>query len=547
MRNGPYPYYDIAEVATLRDLIEYGRENGADNTIFYTGRQNDEPMTFIQAAENIRAVGTYLQELGFQGSHIALLGENSTEWCLSYFSITNSGNVAVPLDKELSAEDLAELIEHCGCEAIFFSGKYREQIAYFQSLGGSFPEMRYFPLTDFPEYLEMGRRLLESGSTLFDRAPVDPDTIACIVYTSGTSGKSKGVMLSHGNLASDVVATCKCVTARNTQIFLPMNHTFSWASAMFAAFLYSVDAHISGNMKRIVKDLNRNKPQNISAVPLMVEMLYNGIWNSARKQGREQKLKNLLTLSHMLMGLGIDARKRLFKQIHESFGGRLDTIICGGAALDSRLQKGLYDFGITVINGYGITECSPVVAVNRNHDFRFGSVGKPLPCNKVMIHEPDENGIGEIYVSGSNVMKGYYKDPEATAEAFDGKWFKTGDYGRMDKDGFLYITGRKKNLIILANGKNVSPEELEQKLGRIEYVKEVAVYEEDKDITAECYLDEEQYPDAKERLEADVKTFNCKMPASKNVKKIKIRDIPFEKTTTMKIKRYLLSKTAANK
>lgn len=547
MRNGPYPYYDIAEVATLRDLIEYGRENGADNTIFYTGRQNDEPMTFIQAAENIRAVGTYLQELGFQGSHIALLGENSTEWCLSYFSITNSGNVAVPLDKELSAEDLAELIEHCGCEAIFYSGKYREQIAYFRSLCGSFPEMRYFPLTDFPEYLEMGRRLLESGSTLFDRAPVDPDTIACIVYTSGTSGKSKGVMLSHGNLASDVVATCKCVTARNTQIFLPMNHTFSWASAMFAAFLYSVDAHISGNMKRIVKDLNRNKPQNISAVPLMVEMLYNGIWNSARKQGREQKLKNLLTLSHMLMGLGIDARKRLFKQIHESFGGRLETIICGGAALDDKLQRGLYDLGINVINGYGITECSPVVAVNRNHDFRFGSVGKPLPCNKVMIHEPDENGIGEIYVSGSNVMKGYYKDPEATAEAFDGKWFKTGDYGRMDKDGFLYITGRKKNLIILANGKNVSPEELEQKLGRIEYVKEVAVYEEDKDITAEFYLDEEQYPDAKERLEADVKTFNCKMPASKNVKKIKIRDIPFEKTTTMKIKRYLLSKTAANK
>ncbi len=547
MRNGPYPYYDIAEVATLRDLIEYGRENGADNTILYTGRQNDEPMTFIQAAENIRAVGTYLQELGFQGSHIALLGENSTEWCLSYFSITNSGNVAVPLDKELSAEDLAELIEHCGCEAIFYSGKYREQIAYFQSLGGSFPEMRYFPLTDYSEYLAMGRKLLESGSTLFDRAPVDPDTIACIVYTSGTSGKSKGVMLSHGNLASDVVATCKCVTARNTQIFLPMNHTFSWASAMFAAFLYSVDAHISGNMKRIVKDLNRNKPQNISAVPLMVEMLYNGIWNNARKQGREQKLKNMLTLSHMLMGLGIDARKRLFKQIHESFGGRLETIICGGAALDDKLQRGLYDLGINVINGYGITECSPVVAVNRNHDFRFGSVGKPLPCNKVKIHDPDENGIGEIYVSGSNVMKGYYKDPEATAEAFDGEWFKTGDYGRMDKDGFLYITGRKKNLIILANGKNVSPEELEQKLGRIEYVKEVAVYEEDKDITAEFYLDEEQFPDARERLDADVKAFNCKMPASKNVKKIKIRDIPFEKTTTMKIKRYLLTKSAANK
>lgn len=545
MRNRPYPYYDIAEVATLRDLIAYGETHGAENTIFYTGRQNDEPMSFIEAAEEIRSVGTYLQELGFQGSHIALLGENSTEWCLSYFAIANSGNVVVPLDKELSAEDLAELIEHCGCEAIVYSEKYREQIAWFQDRGGDFPEMRYFSLAQFPEYLEQGRKLLEAGSTLFDRAPVEPDTLACIVYTSGTSGKSKGVMLTHGNLASDVVATCKCVTARNTQIFLPMNHTFSWASAMFAAFLYSVDAHISGSMKRIVKDLNRNKPQNISAVPLMVEMLYNGIWNNARKQGREQRLKNMLTLSHMLMGLGIDARKRLFRQIHESFGGRLETIICGGAALDDKLQRGLFDLGINVINGYGITECSPVVAVNRNHDFRFGSVGKPLPCNRVMIHGPDENGIGEIYVSGSNVMKGYYKDPEATAEAFDGEWFKTGDYGRMDKDGFLYITGRKKNLIILANGKNVSPEELEQKLGRIEYVREVAVYEENRDITAEFFLDEENYRDARERLAEDVKAFNSKMPSSKNVKKIKVRDIPFEKTTTMKIKRYLLNARAS--
>ncbi|MBO6041179.1 MAG: AMP-binding protein [Oscillospiraceae bacterium] len=545
MRNKPYPYYDIAEVATLRDLIAYGETHGAENTIFYTGRQNDEPMSFIEAAEEIREVGTYLQELGFQGSHIALLGENATEWCLSYFAIANSGNVVVPLDKELSAEDLAELIEHCGCEAIFYSEKYREQIAWFQALDGDFPEMRYFSLAQFSEYLEQGRKLLASGSTLFDRAPVDPETLACIVYTSGTSGKSKGVMLTHGNLASDVVATCKCVTARNTQIFLPMNHTFSWASAMFAAFLYSVDAHISGNMKRIVKDLNRNKPQNISAVPLMVEMLYNGIWNNARKQGREQRLKNMVTLSHMLMGVGIDARKRLFKQIHESFGGRLETIICGGAALDDKLQRGLFDLGINVINGYGITECSPVVAVNRNHDFRFGSVGKPLPCNRVMIHEPDENGIGEIYVSGSNVMKGYYKDPEATAEAFDGEWFKTGDYGRLDKDGFLYITGRKKNLIILANGKNVSPEELEQKLGRIEYVREVAVYEENRDITAEFYLDEESCPDARARLEEDVRAFNSKMPSSKNIKKIRIRDVPFEKTTTMKIKRYLLNAKAS--
>ena len=202
------------------------------------------------------------------------------------------------------------------------------------------------------------------------------------------------------------------------------------------------------------------------------------------------------------------------------------------------------DLGIQIINGYGITECSPVVAVNRNRDFRFGSVGKPLPCNEVMIHDPDENGVGEIYVSGSNVMLGYYDDPEATAEAFDGPWFKTGDYGRMDKDGFLHITGRKKNLIILANGKNVSPEELEQKLGRIEYVKEVAVYEENRDITAEFYLDEEGCPDARERIDAEVKAFNAGMPAYKTIQRVKLRGEPFEKTTTMKIKRYKLSDPA---
>ena len=543
MRNGPYPYYEIADVKTLHELIAYGRNTGGENTIFYTGRKNDEPMSFITASDKIRDLGTFLLSCGYRESHIALLGENSTEWCLAYFAVANSGNVVVPLDKELPKEDLAELITHCGCEAIFYSEKYKDYIAHFQSLGDDFPIMEYFSLSAFDAFCAEGELLCEEngGGSPFDTVEITPETLACIVYTSGTSGKSKGVMLTHGNLASDVVATCKCVTAKNTQIFLPMNHTFSWASAMFAAFLYSVDAHISGNMKRIVKDLNRNKPQNISAVPMMVEMLHNGIMLNAKKQGAEKKLRNTMMLSHALMTVGIDARKRLFHQVHESFGGNLETIICGGAVLDDKLQRHLYDLGINVINGYGITECSPVVAVNRNNYFRFGSVGQPLPCNKVKINDPDENGIGEIYVSGSNVMKGYYKDPEATAEAFDGEWFKTGDYGRLDKDGFLYITGRKKNLIILANGKNVSPEELEQKLSRIEYVKEVAVYEEDKDITAEFFLDEEAYPDARDRLDADVKIFNGKMPASKNIHRIRLREVPFEKTTTMKIKRDLLN------
>ena len=240
------------------------------------------------------------------------------------------------------------------------------------------------------------------------------------------------------------------------------------------------------------------------------------------------------------MKFGIDKRRSLFREVHENFGGRLALIFCGGAALDPETEKGLYDLGIQVLGGYGITECSPIVSANRNHYYKFGSVGLPLPCNRIKIDDPDENGIGEIMVAGSNVMLGYYKDPEATKESFDGEWFRTGDFGWIDKDGFLYITGRKKNLIILANGENVMPEELEMKLGRLEYVADVVCYEEKGSITAEFYLDEEHFPDARSRLEEDIGIFNRTMPMHKNISGVKIRDIPFEKTTTMKIKRYLL-------
>ena len=242
------------------------------------------------------------------------------------------------------------------------------------------------------------------------------------------------------------------------------------------------------------------------------------------------------------MAFGIDARKKLFKEIHDSFGGKLEVIICGGAPLDEDVERGFYDLGIQVINGYGITECSPVVAVNRPHDFRFGSVGKVLPCNKVRIIDPDKDGIGEVLVKGSNVMKGYYKDPEATAEAFEDEWFRTGDFGKIDKDGFLFITGRKKNLIVLSNGENVSPEEIENKLIKLPYVKEVAVYEEDREIVGEFYLDEDAFSEARKMLENDVDFYNRSVPNYKNIGKIKVRTIPFEKTTTMKIKRYLLKK-----
>ena len=237
------------------------------------------------------------------------------------------------------------------------------------------------------------------------------------------------------------------------------------------------------------------------------------------------------------MKFGIDIRRKLFKEVLDKLGGNLNMIICGSASLDPKYEKGMYDLGIDVFNGYGLTECSPTVTCNKPGKFKFGSVGTPLDCCEIKIANPDENGVGEIYVKGTNVMVGYYDDPKATEEAFDGEWFKTGDFGRIDKDGFLFIVGRKKNLICLSNGKNVSPEELEDKLRQIEYVSEVLVYDDGNAIIGEFYLNEEDYHNAREKLKIDIADFNRAMPSFKNINKIIIRDEPFPKTTTLKIAR----------
>ena len=248
-------------------------------------------------------------------------------------------------------------------------------------------------------------------------------------------------------------------------------------------------------------------------------------------------LKKGLKISNFLLKLGIDKRRKIFSEILNNLGGNLEMIVCGGAYLDEQYEKGMEAFGIKIINGYGITECSPAVTCNRLDAYKVGSVGIPLPCNEIKIKDPDEDGIGEICVKGKNVMVGYYNDPEATAEVFDGDWFLTGDYGYIDEDGFLFFKGRKKNLIILSNGKNVSPEEIEDKLSTIDYVKEVVVYEEKGYITAEFFLDTVEAPDAKGRIKADVNEINRKMPSYKQVTRIKTRDNEFPKTTTLKILR----------
>ena len=529
------------EFETVKEIVVKGVAKGGDKRqyVFLDQHTKEEcERSFNQTWSEIRAIGSFFYSKGLAGQKkIAIIGENCFEWMIVYYATLVGGNITVPMDCKLPAEDLADQLIRCDCDALVFTKKFASMAEDFKN-DPSMPEMQYFDISkDYQQFIKEGNAFVESGNTAFENAQVKPDDLACIAYTSGTTAKSKGVMLTHKNIASNCSAACRAHTGRHAIGFLPLNHTYAWVSALFSSYILTEWGYLCDGIGNIQGDLKKYQPYNFSGVPLVVETIYDRVWKTARKTGREDILKKGLKISNTLMKVGIDRRRKIFKTIIDNLGGNLNMIVCGGANLDPKYEKGMHDFGIEIYNGYGMTECSPAITCNRPGKTKYGSVGVPLDCCEIKINNPDEEGVGEIYVRGKNVMVGYYNDPEATAEAFDGEWFKTGDHGRIDEDGFLFIVGRKKNLICLSNGKNVSPEELEDKLSRIDYVKEVLVYEENKKIVAEFFLNEEDYPDARAQLKGDVDEFNRNMPIFKNVNKIKIRDDEFPKTTTLKIAR----------
>ena len=326
------------------------------------------------------------------------------------------------------------------------------------------------------------------------------------------------------------------LTGGHAIAFLPLNHTYSWVTGLFAGLARTEWGFICTNLRHIYRDIQDYHPHQFAAVPLAVEMIYSRIISSAKRKGSYDDLMSGIEMSRNFLLCGSDFRRDFFSEIHDNLGGELEYILCGGAHLNPKIEEFMNDIGIPIITGYGLTECSPCVTCSRREAFKIGSMGLPLDCNEVIIHDPDESGVGEIWVRGDNVMMGYYNDPESTAAVFDKDgWFKTGDYGCIDEDGFLFFRGRKKNLIILSNGKNVSPEEIEGLMSDIEFVKEVLVYEDNGRIAGEFYLDEDKYPDAKERLREEVLRVNSTMAEFKRVSIIKTRDTEFPKTTTLKI------------
>ena len=523
------------EIKTIPDVLEFCAANYGNKTAFsyFKGKDTLKEVSFSSLKTNADLLCSMLLRLGFANKRIALLGENSIHWIEAFFATQKASSTSVALDKEFSANELEKLIIRSNCAAVFYSKSYLDKV---EKLKANLRSVAFICFESFDEIFEHEKKNIIKPEKL----PESEDT-ALIVFTSGTTGDSKGVMLSHKNIISNTLSGCEILGEhKKAVLILPLHHTFGLVTGAIGPMLFCGNVFISGSIRRVQRDMQFFKPDIVLVVPVIAETIYKKILAQAETSGKDKKLKRAISLSKALLKFGIDIRRTLFKDVLSNFGSELNTIICGGAPILKEVVSGLCDLGIETRNGYGITECSPIVSVNLTGKGKnkIGSVGPALSCCKIRITNKDKSGNGEIEVCGSNVMKGYLDDEEATNAAFDGEWFKTGDIGKLDKDGYLYITGRKKNLIILSNGKNVSPEELESKLLAFDAIEEAVVFDGGSNISAEIYPGENGDEEVSKRVFAAIDKFNRSVPPHKNIQKIIIRNEPFPKTATMKIKRY---------
>lgn len=537
----PEQHVERKYLTNMKELIDYGAQAYKDKIAFRYRKDGEiVSVSFRKLKEDTDAFMAYLMKKGIcGGKRIAVLGENSYEWIVTYFAVVNSGNVIVPIDKELKPNEIVTLLNDSETVILVHSPEKQKCVDEIRQLD-VFTE-KFVCMSEFANVVTEGSEYIKDGREM--PGMPDNEAMCAIIYTSGTTGDPKGVMLSHKNLASDAYYSMSCmIIADGTVAVLPLNHTFGFMASVICQLWMGYSIFINSSLKNVMKDILEAKPKHISMVPLFVENFYKNIWKAVDKKGKTKAFKALIKTSNALRAVGIDMRKKFFKSVIDNFGGNLEMIISGGAPIADQYMKGFDDLGITIINGYGITECSPIVSLNRNNNIKYSTVGNAIPNVQVKIDAPDENGEGEILVKGDIVMLGYYKKPEETARVMQDGWFKTGDIGKLE-DGFLSITGRKKNLIILDNGKNVYPEEIETLIGEVENVTEVVVYQDDGMIVAEIYSDsEENTADVKEQIKSDIQEINKTLAGYKQVKKIRFRKNEFEKTTTKKIRRMNIGK-----
>ena len=559
-----HPYQDLN---TVKDLVYVNAERWGDKPLYiYIENKEKQIYTYNDHKRTFDALGTALSGLGLFDKTVSLVGDQHPDWIAAYLSVISAGGVIVPLDRELKPDQLCAFIQITESEALFCTER---ELRSLETMLPSLEKVRHIiiigerPDTDtlphddrilfFDDVVAEGERMLEEGDRSFLDHERDPGALAAILFTSGTTGTSKGVMLSEYNIVFSTVQCCKMVISNETDVFvsvLPIHHTFALTTNHLAMSNIGGTAFLNDSLRHTFKNITEVKPTALILVPLFIETMYKKIWDSIKKNGNEKRVRTLMKTSDAMRKIGIDMRRRLFSKIIDAFGGNLKYIIVGGAPLDPQLIRDFDSFGIAIYEGYGITECCPLISVNPYGWRKIGSVGYVAYGIEARIDANEGETEGEIVVSGGNVFMGYYKNEEATKEAFtDDGWFKTGDIGHIDKDKFVYITGRKKNVIIASNGKNVYPEELEEYAHKIPYIKEIVVIGRtvgaDTVITALVYPDRDAYPDLDdaafhEKIMAQLNEINKGLPSFKHITALEIREVEFEKTTTKKIKRFLL-------
>ncbi len=543
--NKNYSLYKVKHFETIREMLRNQAENNRDTVAYkYEDAKTVKEVTYGEFYGEVSALGTVLTEMGYQHKHIACIGNNSYRWILVYMTVLLSNNVFIPIDKDLPKEDIENVINHSETDIVFCDAKYEEELRNADFEKDVAVVNLYDEENGLASLVKKGQKILESGDNSFSKVELnDPCDTKMILYTSGTTGNPKGVMLSEKNMLACVCSGLEIADVSGVALsVLPYHHSYELVGGLLMAVHEGSTVCINKSLKSVTKSLLLFKPTYMMIVPAFAELFYERIWANIRKKGKEKGFKMLLALSKVLLAAGIDKRKQFFGEIHSVFGGNIKKFICGGAPLRPEIAYFFNDIGISLQTGYGITECSPLVSGNRERFDNPVTVGVALPCNEVRIDSPDKDGIGEIKVKGDSVMLGYYKEPEKTAEVLKDGWFYTGDYGKFTDKKQLIITGRKKNLIVLTNGKNVFPEELEEYISAIPEVKEVIVYsKKDADgyqrgLTARIYVNPDM-PISFDELKAKVAASLSKLPKYKQIQEIILEKEPFEKTTTNKIRR----------
>ena len=550
----------VSDIAELLSVID----GHGDRPIFsWREGKADVTITYADFAKKVRAFAAGLTALGLQSGRVAVIGESSPLWHCAYQGTLLAGGVVIPMDKELSLTEIGGFLSVADADAVVFSDHFKSSFAFLADhptvkclipMGGAEMEDTS-KVVPFDEVLAKGEALLEAGL----RFPVpDRHKMSEMLFTSGTTGTSKCVMLSQENVFSVVTAAVQSVEffpEDRVVSVLPVHHTYELAINL-AEMAYGMHIYINDSLRHVLPNIKKFQPTGMILVPLFVNTMYRRIWSEAEKLGKADKLRFGIKLTRALRKIGIDIRRRVFKDVLAAFGGKLERIICGGAALNPEMITGFEDFGISVFEGYGITECSPLAAVTPYYKRKLGSVGPAVPCCELRIDKKGENEMGlpmgEVQIKGRNVMLGYYKNDEANAEVFteDG-WFRTGDMGYMDEDGYLFLTGRLKSVIVLENGKNVFPEEMEEYLENVPEILESVVVgrtAEDGTVTlcAVCVPNAEAFPEGtsleeqKAVISKKIDEVNLRLPSFKQMRQVEVREEPFEKTTSKKIKRHLV-------